>query len=136
MTSWALYPKLSKDQNSACILIPHTQYIRSRELYTIHLGLVLDHIPNNTVVKIENMLPSGKILNKFWTVSHNYLTINLIAEHYTILKRGTLLCNIYLLPAECLVPGKTFVLLPNILSFLIIFYFSSVISFYTIPETY
>ena len=116
MDSWALQPRTNSDNNSkkcvTCMFVPQTKYLMPRTLYTLDLGLILYHIPVNTIVKIENILPTCKILNTFWVASHKILTLTLIAETFTILYRGTPLCKLYPLPAECLLPGNH-TIIPN-----------------------
>jgi len=88
------------------LVVPKTVYFAPRQIQTINLGLRLDSVPNNTIIKIENMIPNCKILDTFWLATSHVLTLTLIAENYAILYRGTVLCKIYLLPAECPVPGS------------------------------
>jgi hypothetical protein len=104
MYSWSLQPR----ETTPCttlMFVPQTKYLHPRKLYTLDLGLVLHHIPDNNIVKIQDILPTCKILNTFWIASDERLTITLIAETFTILYRGTPFCKLSLLPAECLVPG-------------------------------
>ena len=58
MDSWALQPRTNSDNNSkkcvTCMFVPQTKYLMPRTLYTLDLGLILYHIPVNTIVKIEN----------------------------------------------------------------------------------
>jgi hypothetical protein len=106
MYSWSLQPRtLETTPCTTLMFVPQTKYLHPRRLYTLDLGLVLHHIPDNNIVKIQDILPTCKILNTFWIASDERLTITLIAETFTILYRGTPFCKLTLLPAECLVPG-------------------------------
>lgn len=106
MEPWAILPHPSTHTvGVGYLVVPKTTYLRPRKLHTMELGLMLESLPKNTLVKIENMLPTGKLLDTFWVATSHGLTLTLIAEHYSILYRGLPLCKIYLLPAECLVPG-------------------------------
>ena len=106
LEAWAIPPQNpSNNLRVGQLVVPKTVYFAPRQIQTINLGLRLDSVPNNTIVKIENMIPNCKILDTFWLATSHVLTLTLIAENYAILYRGTVLCKIYLLPAECLVPG-------------------------------
>jgi hypothetical protein len=106
MASWAICPQYNCDLNKTHIINPKTLYMLPRHVYTIDLGIMLTRIPNNTVVIIQNTLPTSNILNKFWIASNALLTLTIIAEHYTVLSRGERLCSTYILPVECFLPGN------------------------------
>ena len=105
MSSWAISPQFNSNLNKTHIINPKTLYLLPRNLYTIDLGLILTRISKNTIAKIEDTLPTCRILNSFWIASNATLTLTLVAEYYTVLSRGSVLCNAYLMPIECFVPG-------------------------------
>jgi hypothetical protein len=107
MASWAILPQFNCNINKTHIINPKTLYMLPRHVYTIDLGVMLTRIPNNTVVIIQDTLPTCKILNTFWIASHASLTLTIIAENYTILTRGEVICSTYILPVECFIPGNT-----------------------------
>jgi len=41
-----------------------------RNVYTVDLEIIVTRIPNNTVVIIQDTLPTCKILNTFWIASN------------------------------------------------------------------
>ena len=66
MASWAILPQFNCNINKTHIINPKTLYMLPRHVYTIDLGVMLTRIPNNTVVIIQDTLPTCKILNTFW----------------------------------------------------------------------
>jgi hypothetical protein len=77
-----------------------------RNVYTVDLEIIVTRIPNNTVVIIQDTLPTCKILNTFWIAPNASLTLSIIVENYTVLSRGKVICITYISPVECFIPGN------------------------------
>lgn len=104
MSPWANFPVIDND-NHIMVTTSQELFIPSHQIVEINLGLILLSLPQNHIVKITNPQNKYTILNDFWLLSPNELSLHIISKTPLHIKVGESLCHLRLLPIQVFLPG-------------------------------